>query len=86
MVAEDFVKSAAVEKHPTTRNTHYYEKQVTEEDAEALRAPTFHTHQLKTHKAMAAPLCPLMPHMLSTTGLQPADSVLPRKAGSLDST
>lgn len=33
-VAEDFVKSVAVEKHPTTKNTHYYEGQFTEGDSE----------------------------------------------------
>jgi len=68
MVAEDFVKSAAVEKHPTTRNTHYYEKQVTEEDTEVPRVPTFHT-LLKTFKAVVTPLYPLTPCRLSTAGL-----------------
>ena len=43
MVAEDFVKSAAVEKHPTIRNTHYYERQVTEEDTSSQSSSFSHT-------------------------------------------
>jgi len=58
MVAEDFVKSAAVEKHPTIRNTHYYERQVTEEDAEVPRAPAFHIQPLKAAKAVRTPPSP----------------------------
>lgn len=55
MVAEDFVKSAAAEKHPTTRNTHYYERQVTEEDSEVPKAPPFHVQPLKAAKAGRTP-------------------------------
>lgn len=58
MVAEDSVKSAAVEKHPTTRNTHYYKRQVTEEDSEVPKAPAFHIQPLKVAKAVTTSTSP----------------------------
>lgn len=48
MVAEDFVKSATVEKRPTTRNTHYYERQVIQEDSEVPKASPVHKYITKT--------------------------------------
>lgn len=62
-VAEDFVKSVAVEKHPTTKNTHYYEGQFTEGDSEVPWTPPFHVEPLKRAINVKTPSSPHITHM-----------------------
>lgn len=45
-MAEDFVKSVAVEKHPIIKNTHYYEKHFTEGDSEVPQTPYFRAAEM----------------------------------------
>lgn len=66
-MAEDFVKSVAVEKHPTTKNTNYYERQFTEGDSEVSQTPPFHVELLKRTKDVKNPPSPHMRHMQKST-------------------